>query len=408
MSFWTRLKNYPHLGLVVLAYVAFIALGMPDGLLGVAWPGIQESFSISLDAVGWLLAASVAGYLASTFLSGPLIARWGVGHLLAGSCALTGAALVGYTLAPAWWMMASLGIAVGLGAGAIDAALNTYAAAHFSAGTMQWMHACYGVGVTMGPIIMTAALARFDSWRLGYVIVGGAQFALAACFALTLGMWERENHVGETEQPKKLTEYQTPLGETLLESRVWLSGLLFFLAVGVEGSTGIWAYTLLVESRGMDPHLAGMLVGGYWAMFTAGRIVAGLSAGRVGVDRLVIIGLGSIFVGAAIWWWNPSWWWNPIGAANFVGLGLIGFGVAPIFPGLMSGTSARVGVRFAANTIGVQMAAAGVGNAILPSSVGALAQATSLEVIPGCVLMMCAGLLVLYPLAVRVGREANR
>ena len=196
MSLWTCLKNYPHLGLVVLAYVAFIALGMPDGLLGVAWPGIQASFSISLDAVGWLLTTTVVGYLTSSFLSGPLIARFGVGHVLAMSCALTGAGLVGYTLVPAWWMMALLGVVTGLGAGAIDAGLNTYVAAHFGAGLMHWLHACYGLGVTLGPIIMTAALARFDSWRVGYAVVGGVQFALAGCFALTLGMWEREDATG--------------------------------------------------------------------------------------------------------------------------------------------------------------------------------------------------------------------
>ena len=137
MNIWNKIKHYPNIGLVILAYVAFVALGMPDGLLGVAWPSVRASFSIPLDAVGMLLTVSVSGYLTSSFLSGPLIARWGVGKVLAASCVLTGVALISYTLVPVWWMMVLLGTLGGLGAGAIDAGLNSYVAAHFGEGLMQ-------------------------------------------------------------------------------------------------------------------------------------------------------------------------------------------------------------------------------------------------------------------------------
>ena len=140
MKIWTKVKQYPKIGLVILAYVAFIALGMPDGLMGVAWPSIRVSFSIPLDAVGMLLSTSVAGYMTSSFLSGPLIARLGAGRVLVASCAMTGMGLIGYTLVPAWWMMVSLGLIAGLGAGAIDAGLNTYVASNFGEGLMQWLH----------------------------------------------------------------------------------------------------------------------------------------------------------------------------------------------------------------------------------------------------------------------------
>lgn len=193
-------KNYSKLSLILLAYVAFIALGMPDGLLGVAWPSIRAGFSIPLDALGMLLAAAVTGYMTSSFLSGTLISRMGVGNLLALSCALTGSALVGYTLVPSWWMMVALGVMAGLGAGAIDAGLNTYVAAHFGEGLMQWLHASYGIGVTLGPIIMTLALTNLDSWRVGYRVVGGFQFFMAACFVLTLSLWNaRDDAPKESE-----------------------------------------------------------------------------------------------------------------------------------------------------------------------------------------------------------------
>ncbi len=136
MKTWTRVKQYPRLGLILLAFIAFVALGLPDGLLGVGWPSIRANFSIPLDAIGMFLIASVAGYMTSSFLSGFLLSRVGVGRVLAASCFLTGFALIGYTFAPQWWVMVILGVFGGLGAGAIDAGLNTYVAANFGEGIM--------------------------------------------------------------------------------------------------------------------------------------------------------------------------------------------------------------------------------------------------------------------------------
>ena len=400
MRIWVKVKKYPKIGLVVLAYIAFIALGMPDGLLGVAWPSIRASFSIPMDAVGYLLTACVAGYLTSSFLSGPLIARLGVGNILAVSCAMTGVGLIGYTLAPAWWLMVLLGVVAGLGAGAIDAGLNTYVAANFGEGLMQWLHACYGIGVTLGPIIMTIALTTQNSWRLGYRIVGGFQLALAACFALTLPLWnQKETRIG-SEDLKRLTDYKTPMVETLRQPRVWLSALLFFMYVGAEVSFGTWTYSLLVESRGISPSVAGLWAGSYWATFTVGRVLAGLYAKRVGVNLLVLGGLMGALLGTALLFWNPS------EGANLIAVALIGFAIAPIFPAFMSGTSQRVGARHAANTIGMQMAAAGLGTAVIPSLVGVLASQFSLDVIPICMMMVFTGLLGLYLLAMKTGSKA--
>ena len=387
-------KKYSKLSLILLAYVAFIALGMPDGLLGVAWPSIRTGFSIPLDALGMLLAAAVAGYMTSSFLSGTLISRMGVGNLLALSCALTGSALIGYTLVPTWWMMVTLGVFAGLGAGAIDAGLNTYVAAHFGEGLMQWLHASYGIGVTLGPIIMTLALTNLDSWRVGYRVVGGFQFFMAACFVLTLSLWNaRDDAPKESEPEKKLTDYNTPMGKTMRQTKVWLSVLLFFLYVGAEVTLGTWAYSLLTESRGVPPQIAGFWAGSYWATFTIGRILAGVYAKRMGINTLVQGGVVLAFIGAILLWWNPS------ESVNLLAVALMGFAVAPVFPAMMSGTSARVGDHFAANTIGMQMAAAGLGTAIIPSLIGVLARQTSLEVVPVCLVILFAGLFMVYRFA---------
>ncbi len=397
MRIWHKVRTYPNIGLVVLAYIAFIALGMPDGLLGVAWPSIRTGFLLPVDAVGLLITAAVAGYLTSSFLSGPLISRFNVGNVLAVSCAMTGAGLIGYTLVPAWWMMVLLGVVAGLGAGAIDAGLNTYVAANFGEGMMQWLHACYGIGVTLGPIIMTTALSTQNSWRLGYRVVGVFQLAMAVCFALTLTLWNQKEAVVAGEAPKRLTDYKTPLVQTLVQPRVWLSVALFFLYVGSEVTVGTWAYTLLTESRGIGTQSAGLLISGYWAAFTVGRILAGLFAKRVGVNRLVAGGLVAALLGGVLLWWNP------VRAANLISIPLIGLAIAPIFPALISGTSRRVGANNAANTIGMQMAASGMGTAVIPSLVGILAGRVSLEVIPVCLVVLYTGLLGLYSLAVKFG-----
>lgn len=392
------MKDYSKLSRIILAYIAFIALGIPDGLLGVAWPSMRADFSTPLDSLGLLLFASVAGYITSSFLSGALVARMGVGHLLTVSCALTGTALVGYTLVPSWRMMVLLGVLVGLGAGAIDAGLNTYVAAHFGEGLMQWLHASYGIGVTLGPIIMTIALTALNSWRVGYRVVSGFQIALATCFVLTLAMWSQNDTSAGSNEPKRLTDYRTPMGETLRQPRVWLSALLFFLYVGGEVSLGTWTYSLLIGSRGVNPAVAGLVSGSYWATFTVGRVMAGLYAKRAGVNLLVQGSLVGAFLGAALLVWNPS------EVANLLAVALIGFAIAPIFPALMSGTSQRVGAHFAANTIGMQMAVAGLGAAVIPSLLGVLARQFSLEVIPICLVVVFVGLFGLYRLSMITGK----
>ena len=395
MNFLTKVKQYPKIGLIVLSFIAFVALGMPDGLLGVAWPSIRSGFSIPLDAIGVYLGAAVIGYMTSSFFSGPIVSRIGVGRVLAISCTLTGIALIGYTFVPAWSMMVLLGVVAGLGAGAIDAGLNTYVAAHFSEGLMQWLHASWGIGITLGPIIMTLGLGATNTWHTGYRIVGGFQLFLAACFVLTLPMWTDNDKPAAHDEPRKLTDYKTSMSETLRQPKVWMSIFLFFMYVGAEGALGTWIYTLLTESRGIAPTVAGFWAGSYWATFTVGRIIAGLFAKRAGVNLLVTGGLIGALIGAVLLVWNPS------AAVNLLAVAIIGFSIAPIFPAMMSGTSSRVGDHFAANTIGMQMTATGLGTVVIPGLMGVLARQVSLEVIPVMLLAVYAGLFGLYMLATR-------
>jgi fucose permease len=235
---------------------------------------------------------------------------------------------------------------------------------------------------------------------VGYRVVAGFQVLLAACFVLTLRIWDQKEKAVEHEEPKKLTDYKTPMSETLRQPRVWLSMSLFFMYVGAEAALGIWTYTLLTESRGIDPTTAGFWAGSYWGTFTIGRIVAGLFAKRAGVNLLVTGGLIGALLGALLLVWNPSQ------VVNLIAVTLIGFSIAPIFPALMSGTSQRVGEHYAANTIGMQIMATGLATAAIPGLMGVIARQISLEMIPLCLLAVYAGLFGLYLLAVRTAVKA--
>lgn len=384
-------------GAILLAFIAFISLGLPDGLLGVAWPSIRANFSRSLDSLGILLISSMAGYLLSSFYGGHVSSRLGVGWLLALSCAATGGSLLGYTLVPSWWMMIPLAAAAGLGAGAIDAGINTYVASNFGEHLMQYLHASFGIGITLGPVIMTFGINYFSSWRWGYIVVGSAQLALALCFALTVSMWHMKHSPAEMESKKKLTDYRTPLSETLRHPEVWVSILMFFIYAGIEATLGNWAYTFLTLSRGTDPELAGFWVGSYWAVFTIGRIMAGISARRFTLHSLIRISIIAAFLGAVLMAWDPY------NAGGLIGVVIIGFAIAPVFPGLVSLTERRVGPRYAANTIGMQISASGLGIAAIPGLTGVVAQRTTLEIIPFMLIFWAVLLFILFTISMRRG-----
>ncbi len=377
-------------GLIVLAFIAFISLGLPDGLLGVAWPSIRGDFRRPLDSIGALLLAVTAGYLTACFGSGYSIARLGVGNLLALSCAVTGISLVGYTLVPGWWMLVVLGVLTGLGAGAIDAGLNTFVAAHFGERLMHWLHASWGIGITLGPLIMALGLDRYQSWRWGYLLVGTAQILLGAYFAATASRWQIRPAPDGSSKPLHATHPAACYSETLAEPRVWFSLSLFLVYTGIEATLGVWAYTLLTESRGIIPKVAGFWTGGYWATFTIGRILAGLFTNRVGERRLLRASLAGAVASAAILAWNPT---PGVGLAAVV---LLGFAIAPVFPALVSGTRDRVGERHTANTIGMQMAVAGLGAALIPAVAGVFARHRSIETIPVFLVVLTVALFLMH------------
>jgi fucose permease len=337
----------------------------------------------------------------SSFTIARLITRFGVGSLLIISSLLSAVAFIGYTIAPTWSVIIMMGAVGGFGAGVMDAGLNTYLAAEYNEGQMQWLHASFGLGATLSPLIMTVSLVYFDSWRPAYLFVGALMVVMAICFFITLPVWKRPKQLstgaaesGDSE--RGLMDYHTALWETLLRVVTWVSIFMFLLYTGAEFTLGSWTYTLFTEGRGVSPQLAGLWAGGFWATFTLGRVLAGMYAHRIRLNVMMYGALGLALAGAILFWWNPAAW---IGVA---GVFLVGFAMAPIFPGLVSSTSQRVGLRHAGNTIGIQIGAAGLGGALLPALAGILAERISLETIPVLLAVSLLGMLILYLLSTRV------
>ena len=354
--------------LVCLAYTAFISLGLPDGLTGVAWPSIRATFDLPLDALGALITTATVGYLVSSFSSGRIVARIGVGWLLVLSCLATAISLLGYWGAPLWAVMVGLGLLLGLGGGAIDAGLNTYAAENFSARTVNWLHASFGLGAAIGPILMSGVISAGRSWRLGFLIVGVAQLLLAGCFLLTRKRWR-----AHPEDGHPVPTASAPLTRTLGLTSAWLSMLLFFLYTGLELCAGQWLYTLLTEARGMQPAPAGIWVSVYWGSLGVGRLLSGVIVAHITVRTLLRLCMFGAMLAVVLLWLHLAPW------LSFIAIALLGLSLAPMFPSLISLTPARMGPAHTANAVGFQITAAMSGGAALVGGFGLVADRLGLE-----------------------------
>jgi fucose permease len=383
--------------LFAIALLAFVSLGLPDGVLGVAWPSVRATFDLPLSQLGVLLAAAMAGYLVSSISSGPVVARLGIGRLLVLSSAAVVASSLGYALAPRWEVMVVAGVLAGLGAGAIDAGINAFAAAACSPRRVSWLHAAYGVGATLGPLVMSGVLATGLGWRWGYIAIAAALGGMTACFLGTLPRWETARG-GSTERDEGRAEPTPGLGATLARPLVWLNVSLFFLYTGLEVTAGQWAYSLLTEGRGLAPGLAGSWVSAFWGSLTAGRLVFGALARRSPAERLLRMAMTGAPAGAGLLWWAPS------PAVGLLGLVVLGWSFAPIYPLLIATTPGRVGPSFATTAIGVQVAAAYLGTAALPGAAGLLASWHDLESLGAFLLTGTLSLLLLHELALRRDR----
>ena len=345
--------------LISLMFIGFISQGLPDGLLDVAWPSFAAEREVSLSALGYLLAAGAFGFIIASIFSGHLITWLGVGRLLAAASFTTALSLIGIWFFTSWWLLLLIALLLGIGGGCIDGGLNNYAAATTSPRVLTWLHGCYGIGATAGPLLMTTILASGQPWSLGYLIVGGTQLLLGLAFLWSSGLWT-------THAPPEQHTVRSRVGlrTTLSRPIVWLNALLFAIYAGLEASAGQWAYTLFTVGRSIEPATAGHWIALYWGGLTVGRFVAGALAMRFTPRALLWSGSLGALVGAALVALPGMPW------ASMIGMLLMGVALAPIFPALIGTTAKRVGSDHAANTIGLQVAAASIGAAGVPWVIG--------------------------------------
>ena len=384
--------------LLVIIYVAFISLGLPDSLLGAAWPVMRADLSVPLAAAGILSMIVSFGTIVSSLMSNRLVRRFGTGRITVVSVFMTAAALLGFSFAPSLWVLCLLAVPLGLGAGSIDAALNNFVALHYSARQMSFLHCFWGIGVTVSPIIMAACIAGVG-WRGGYRIVSGLQFALFAALVCTMRLWRRAEGRGAQAGGEEAVFVSNR--EALRLRGIAFALLTFLLYCGAETTTGLWMASYLAEYRGLEKATAAAWGSCFFAGITVGRVLSGLLATRLSSCRQIRLG-GLVMLAGAVLLLLPVQFALP-------GLLLLGVGGGPIYPCMIHETPRRFGRDASQAAMGLQMAVAYVGSTFLPPLLGAIAGATTLLLIPVALLCLTAVMFVCSELVERfIRRDARR
>jgi len=358
---------------LLLSYIGFVSLGLPDTVLGAAWPSIRADLGLPLDAAGAAVLVTTGGVVLSSTVSGRVRTCLGTAGVLIGSTVLAAVALALAATAPSWNVMLAAAFLAGLGGGAIDATLNHLVARRHSARHMNWLHACWGVGASVTPMLVAAMLARGWSWRAPYRVLAVVELALSFTFVATRQLW-RDQAASEQGGAAR-----APAGSP----RAMRASVLMFLCYGgVEAGTGLWATSLLTMTRGASPAQAGALLALYWGALTLGRFVLGAVADVLGSMRLLKWTLRTAVAAAAAVAvpGTPVWF---VGAA----LAVLGFALAPVYPLTMHDAATRYGGH-AARIVGYQVAACSIGVATLPWLVGKIGAHAGVLLIPPLLLVL--------------------
>ena len=366
--------------LLAIIYLAFISLGLPDTMLGSAWPEMHLQLAVPVSYAGIISMLIATGTVIASLTSDLLTRRLGTGRVTALSVALTAAALLGFSLAPSFWVLCLIALPYGLGAGAVDVALNNYVAIHFHARHMSWLHCFWGIGATLGPYIMGACLTGGWGWHGGYRTVGLIQLALTACLFLTLPLWQ-----GARTQVNGASVEQTPSPGALALLRlpgVKADLLALFAYQGLEQTIGLWAASFMVMARGISAQQAATWAALFYLGMTLGRLLSGFLTLRFTDQAMVRLGQGVTALGILLTV-------LPLGHLTLcAGLLCLGLGCAPIYPSLLHETPSNFGIALSQAVMGLLMACAYVGTTLLAPVFGLIAQNVSIRLFPAYLLLM--------------------
>lgn len=372
--------------LLIIIYLAFISLGLPDSLLGSAWPSMYGELGAAVSYAGIISMIIAGGTIISSLLSDRLIRKLGTGTVTVISVAMTAVALFGFSLSHSFLQLCLWSIPYGLGAGSVDAALNNFVALNYKSRHMSWLHCFWGVGATAGPYIMGMCLTRGLQWNTGYQTIGFVQTALVICLLLSLPLWRKKGASSEAgaDSYQAISFKETlrlPGAKSILSA--------FFCYCALEATTGLWASSYLVLNRGIQAETAAKWAALFYFGITIGRFACGFITDRIGDKNMVRTGQCIALSGTVLLLLSlPD-------MVTLIGLVLIGVGCAPIYPSLLHETPYNFSAAYSQSIMGMQMACAYVGTTLMPPLFGLIAEHAGVRLYP-CYLMVFVVLMVIF------------
>ena len=378
--------------LLLIIYISFISLGLPDPLLGAAWPTMQVEFGVPVSYAGGISMVITFCTIISSLLSDRMTMRFGTGRITAFSVAITAVALFGFSVSREYWMLLLWAIPYGLGAGNVDASLNNYVALHYASRHMSWLHCMWGVGATVGPYVMGAALTGGMGWNSGYRFIAILQIVLSVILFVSLPLWkERKDQTKETEPRKPLSLKQIFRIPGIREVMI-----AFFCGCAMETVVGLWASSYFVVKNQLPADLAASYASLFFIGMTVGRAISGFLTYKMNDTQMIRLGSSLIALGIVVML-------LPMGiVSGIVGLVIIGLGCAPVYPCIIHSTPAHFGEENSQAIIGVQMASAYSGVLLLPPLFGLVANYLSAALLPVYLIPVLGMMIWMYEKLVRL------
>ena len=385
--------------LLFIIYLSFISLGLPDAVLGAAWPIIHEEFGVPISFSGSIYMLISCCTILSSLKSESLRLRFGTGKITAFSVLLTAVAIFGFSISPSLSVMLCFAIPYGLGAGSVDAALNHYVAVHYSGRSMNWLHCMWGIGAALGPYILGFVLQRGESWRSGYQVLSMIQATLTIVLFLSLGLWGKEEKKEKTEEKKTPMSFRQILSITGAKECL----VSFFLYCAIEQTLGLWSGSFMVYSLKIEAKLAASFVALFYFGITFGRFLAGILAAKWQDEALILGGCGILFLGLVLLFCSmvpgqevKLFEMELRQILVICALLLSGLGCAPIYPAIIHSTPRNFGAENTSALIGKQMAAAYIGSMSFPPFFGVLAKIFGTGLFPFFSAVLFFGMLFMY------------
>lgn len=382
--------------LLIVIFIDFIGLGIPDSLFGAAWPAINSDFGLPISAANAVTVTMTVCSIISSLMSAKLTEKFSTPKIAAVSTALTAVGLFGFSISKNIYMMFFFTLFLGFGAGAIDAALNNYVAVHYRASHMNFLHCFYGIGVTLSPYLMSLALKN-RSWQSGYRLAFIIQLVISIIAFASLPLWQKNGRLSESSDEKS---EKSSFAELVKLPGIKSTWLVFFGSCALEYVSGTWSSSFLVNSRGITVDRAALFVTVYYGGIALGRFLSGIFSSKLKPQQ--IISIGTILIIPAIVLVSQPFIPNLIA----VGMFLIGLGNGPLYPNMVHLTPIRFGAQRSQAVMGSQMAAAYIGILSMPTLTGFLAQKFSTDIFPYC-LAVLYGIMLISLIATYMAKTTN-